>query len=247
MFSQLSRQFVPQVTTNLFRQTPKYCPTQFQSSAPRYFKIPKFSQFPKFQTAQYFSTKKPHAPLKYTPLIAITSAIHDQSESEILKQLQRADTPDVTASPQEKAILQQLVDKYGIDSDETKEFTLTTSDLSPIDEVRMLSPCGIFYTTSIFYSVLTMRFGLTNCEEKAKETGILYEQCLVNKVQEELHFWSKTREMAQISAGFVQSAKDHDDRLKAEENAAKKNQNIEETRNQAGELQKIAAKRVDLD
>lgn len=236
--------------------------------------VSKFTQIPQYNLLKSYTTTKPlintqqqqhfatlfrssnHSfnkqPLhKYattaTATFGTAASYQPPTEEDLLRHITQQSGHEYEANAQEKAILGQIIEKYGLDSDECKEFSLTTSDLSPIDEVRMLSPCGVHYTNSIFYSILFFRFRVGDiAEAKSREAGIQYEKCLVAKASDELHFWTKAREMAQISAGFVQSAKDHEDRQKDEDERQHKNQEINKAKDEAQKLEEVANKRVEL-
>ena len=231
MFTHLTRQ----LRASALKHSTQYLPTwsqQFKFNQPQLF-LPQLTTSMKFRYS--------------APMFAaggLFGSPNLPTEQDLLAQLQMEDAK-VEADPQQRAILAQLIEKYGINSEETKEFALTTSDLSPIDEVRMLSPCGIHYTNSIYFSVLYHRFNVESGDESARAAGIEYEKCLVDRASEEYHFWSKAREIAQISAGFVQGAKDYDDRDQENEAKTVKNAEIEETRNEAKKLEAIAEKRID--
>lgn len=146
------------------------------------------------------------------------------------------------ADSQQKTIMAQLLSKYGQDSPEVKEFVLTTADLSPMDEIRMLSPCGADYTNSIFHQILYLRFNLNNAEEPSRYFSRQYERCLVRQSSDELEFWDKVREMSQVHAGFVQGIKDQRDNQLANEERNKRQKEITEIQKEADELKEVAVK-----
>eukprot|EP00461_Guttulinopsis_vulgaris_P002649 UN02650 len=104
----------------------------------------------------------------------------------------------------------------------------------------MLSPCGTFFTNSIFYQIMFLRYNIEAAEEPARKHAHAYERCLIRESDEELHFWHKVREMSQISAGFVQGIKDQDDANKREQEREQRNKEISDVEKEAQRLEKLA-------
>lgn len=173
----------------------------------------------------------------FNPLIPQLNSA-SQSEETVLQSIFAEN--GTQADLQQRAILQQLIEKYGVDSDECKEFVLTTSDLSPNDEIRMLSPCGKDFTQSIYFNILFLRFGRENTDLLARDAAIEYEKCLVTRVDEELNFWQKVHEMSSISAGFVQKIKDEHDRYEREQENKQRQADVIQAQQEAQQYEALA-------
>lgn len=193
---------------------------------------------------QSFQRFQPFHFSKYTPTVARALAIPGlhglPSELSIAEDLELPQY--LQADKQQRNIITQLIQKYGQDSNEVKEFALTTADLSPVDELRMLTPCGQHYTNSIYYQVLALRFQISGTDKGARESAKAYEQCLIERVDEELHFWSKAREVTQISAGFVEGIKDQIDRQNAIDQVDQRANLVSELQDETTKLKELVVK-----
>ena len=172
------------------------------------------SQMSKFTPMTVLPAFFPAAPGSSKPLLPADTNISSQQ---------------IQADKQQRGVLSQLIEKYGRDSNEVKEFTLTNAPLSPVDEIRMLTPCGRYFSNSVFYQILSARFQITDTEERANNSAKAYEQCLVDRVDDELEFWSKTYETAQISQGFVQGVKSQADLAAQQTEALEGQKNVSDS------------------